>query len=86
MAVVLAVVFLGEPIRPGQVVGGAIIMLGVALTRRRVARAGRAATAVTDAIGPGGRRRDRAAPPVPPLAAGRTAAGASWSTTTARSR
>jgi drug/metabolite transporter (DMT)-like permease len=33
MAVVLAFVFLGEPIRPAQVVGGAIIVLGVALTR-----------------------------------------------------
>ena len=34
MAVVLAFLFLGEPIRPGQVIGGAIIVLGVALTRR----------------------------------------------------
>jgi drug/metabolite transporter (DMT)-like permease len=34
MAVVLAYVFLGEPIRPAQVVGGLIIVLGVALTRR----------------------------------------------------
>jgi drug/metabolite transporter (DMT)-like permease len=33
MAVVLAFVFLAEPIRPAQVVGGAIIVLGVALTR-----------------------------------------------------
>jgi len=33
MAVVLAFVFLGEPIRPAQLVGGAIIVLGVALTR-----------------------------------------------------
>ena len=33
MAVVLAYVFLGEPIRPAQVVGGAVIVLGVALTR-----------------------------------------------------
>ena len=33
MAVVLAFVFLGEPIRPAQVVGGAVIALGVALTR-----------------------------------------------------
>ena len=33
MAVVLAYVFLGEPIRPAQVVGGLIIVLGVALTR-----------------------------------------------------
>ena len=34
MAVVLAYLFLGEPIRPAQVVGGAIIVAGVALTRR----------------------------------------------------
>jgi drug/metabolite transporter (DMT)-like permease len=34
MAVVFAFLFLGEPIRPPQVVGGAIIVLGVALTRR----------------------------------------------------
>ncbi len=34
MAVVLAFVFLGEPIRPAQVVGGFIILAGVALTRR----------------------------------------------------
>ena len=34
MAVVLAYVFLGEPIRPAQVIGGLIIVLGVALTRR----------------------------------------------------
>jgi drug/metabolite transporter (DMT)-like permease len=34
MAVVLAFVFLSEPIRPAQVVGGVIILLGVALTRR----------------------------------------------------
>jgi drug/metabolite transporter (DMT)-like permease len=34
MAVVLAFVFLHEPIRPAQVVGGLIIVLGVALTRR----------------------------------------------------
>jgi len=33
MAVVLAAIFLLEPIRPVQVVGGAIIIVGVALTR-----------------------------------------------------
>ncbi|MDF2735063.1 MAG: protein of unknown function transrane [Chloroflexota bacterium] len=33
MAVVLAFVFLQEPIRPVQIVGGAVIILGVALTR-----------------------------------------------------
>ena len=46
-AVVLAFLFLGEPIRPVQVVGGAIIIAGVALTRpaSRVARSAmRAAT------------------------------------------
>jgi drug/metabolite transporter (DMT)-like permease len=34
MAVVLAAVFLGEPIRPGQVAGGVIIVAGVAILRR----------------------------------------------------
>jgi drug/metabolite transporter (DMT)-like permease len=34
MAVVLAAVFLGEPIRLGQIVGGAIIIAGVAILRR----------------------------------------------------
>ena len=38
MAVVMAFVFLGEPIRPAQVVGGLIIVLGVALTRRAYTR------------------------------------------------
>ena len=38
MAVVLAYLFLGEPIRPAQVLGGAIIVLGVALTRRTTGR------------------------------------------------
>jgi len=33
MAVVLAFLFLHEPIRPAQVVGGLIIVLGVPLTR-----------------------------------------------------
>ena len=33
MAVVLAFLFLQEPIRPVQIVGGAVIILGVALTR-----------------------------------------------------
>jgi drug/metabolite transporter (DMT)-like permease len=33
MAVVLAFLILGEPIRLGQVVGGVIIVVGVALTR-----------------------------------------------------
>jgi drug/metabolite transporter (DMT)-like permease len=36
---VLAFVILGEPIRPGQVVGGAIIVGGVALTRMASRRA-----------------------------------------------
>ena len=34
MAVVLAAIFLNEPIRPGQIVGGAIIIAGVAILRR----------------------------------------------------
>ena len=38
MAVVLAYLFLREPIRPAQVVGGLIIVLGVALTRRASVR------------------------------------------------
>ena len=35
IAVALAAVFLSEPIRPGQVVGGVVILAGVALTRMR---------------------------------------------------
>jgi drug/metabolite transporter (DMT)-like permease len=42
MAVVMAFVFLGEPIRPAQVVGGLIIVLGVAMTRRAPGRPMRA--------------------------------------------
>jgi drug/metabolite transporter (DMT)-like permease len=38
MAVVLAFIFLHEPIRPAQVLGGAIIVAGVALTRRAAYR------------------------------------------------
>ena len=34
MAVVLAAIFLNEPIRPGQIVGGVIILAGVAILRR----------------------------------------------------
>jgi drug/metabolite transporter (DMT)-like permease len=34
MAVVLAAIFLGEPIRPGQVLGGIVIIAGVAILRR----------------------------------------------------
>jgi drug/metabolite transporter (DMT)-like permease len=48
MAVVLAYIFLGEPIRPAQVVGGLIIVAGVALTRiasTRPAPAGRRSAA-----------------------------------------
>jgi drug/metabolite transporter (DMT)-like permease len=33
LAVVLAAVFLFEPIRPGQVLGGLVIVAGVVLTR-----------------------------------------------------
>ena len=35
IAVALAAVLLSEPIRPGQVVGGVVILAGVALTRLR---------------------------------------------------
>jgi drug/metabolite transporter (DMT)-like permease len=38
MAVVLAYLFLAEPIRPAQVIGGVIIVAGVALTRVAYAR------------------------------------------------
>jgi drug/metabolite transporter (DMT)-like permease len=38
MAVILAFIFLHEPIRPAQVLGGAIIVAGVALTRRAAYR------------------------------------------------
>ena len=34
LAVLLAVIFLGEPIRPAQLIGGVIILAGVALLRR----------------------------------------------------
>jgi drug/metabolite transporter (DMT)-like permease len=44
MAVVLAAIFLGEAIRPAQIVGGAIIVGGVALTRLRPGTRRRAAT------------------------------------------
>jgi drug/metabolite transporter (DMT)-like permease len=35
LAVVLAAIFIDEPIRPGQVIGGLVIVAGVLLTRRR---------------------------------------------------
>ncbi len=38
LAVVLAAIFLLEPIRPGQIVGGLVIVAGVLLTRRRPTR------------------------------------------------
>ena len=34
LAVAMAAIFLGEPIRPIQVIGGVIILAGVALLRR----------------------------------------------------
>jgi drug/metabolite transporter (DMT)-like permease len=43
LAVVMAAIFLGEPIRPIQVVGGAIILGGVALLRRGSWPSGRSA-------------------------------------------
>ena len=38
LAVVFAAIFLAEPIRPGQIVGGVVIVAGVLLTRWRPAR------------------------------------------------
>ena len=38
LAVLLAFVFLGEAIRPGQILGGAIILGGVLITRRDIVR------------------------------------------------
>jgi drug/metabolite transporter (DMT)-like permease len=38
LAVLLAFLFLQEPIRPGQVIGGAIILGGVLITRRDIVR------------------------------------------------
>ena len=38
LAVLLAFLFLQEPIRPGQVIGGAIILAGVLITRRDIVR------------------------------------------------
>ena len=70
LAVVLAAIFLGEPIRPGQVVGGAIILAGVALLRavrgpaRRRPVAGRRRQSPPVDRGPGrGRAADPAAAP-----------------------
>ena len=51
MAVVLAFIFLNEPIRPVQIVGGAVIILGVGLTRLGLARAGAGAPVMPE-IGP----------------------------------
>jgi drug/metabolite transporter (DMT)-like permease len=45
LAVGLAFIFLGEAIRPGQLVGGAIILGGVLITRRDVTRPRRSAAA-----------------------------------------
>jgi drug/metabolite transporter (DMT)-like permease len=49
LAVVLAAVFLGEAIRPAQVIGGVVILGGVALLRRGAWPGRRAATAVGEA-------------------------------------
>ena len=74
LAVAMAAIFLGEPIRPIQLVGGAIILAGVALLRRgswpggrRSAGSRRAGSVIgaSPVIGP-----DGAAPPVPPLLPG----------------
>ena len=67
----MAAIFLAEPIRPIQLVGGAIILAGVALLRRgswpgrRSGHRRRAVTAPAPVIGP-----DGSAPPVPPLLPG----------------
>jgi drug/metabolite transporter (DMT)-like permease len=49
IAVVLAFLVLREPIRPGQVIGGLVILAGVALTRR-AALPGRAVLAWRPAV------------------------------------
>ncbi len=68
LAVVMAAIFLSEPIRPIQVVGGAIILAGVALLRRGSMPGRRAVRALGEprpVTGP-----DGVAPPVPPLLPG----------------
>ena len=83
LAVGMAAIFLDEPIRPIQLVGGAIILAGVALLRR-------GSWPAVGARRAGGRRRgavigpDGAAPPVPPLLPG-SRRWPSSSTTTGRS-
>ena len=80
MAVVMAYFFLGEPIRPAQVIGGLIIVLGRGADAVGVdAAGGRLVTAAR------GEPTD-VRPPVPPLRDGRPAALPSSSITTARSR
>ncbi len=80
LAVVMAAVFLNEPIRPIQVIGGAIILAGVALLRRgswpgrRNLRPAAGVSGMTRAPDPG-RDADApaatgVAPPVPPLLPG----------------
>lgn len=49
LAVVLAVIFLGEAIRPAQVIGGVVILAGVALLRRGAWPGRRTAHAVGEA-------------------------------------
>ena len=76
----MAAVFLDEPIRPIQVIGGAIILAGVALLRRGSwpgRRNLRPAAGVSGMTGPPGPGRDAdapaatgVAPPVPPLLPG----------------
>ena len=78
-AVVLAFIFLGEPIRPAQVVGGAIILAGVALTRRSPGRRDR--PGVPAARDP----RDRAGATGPATRAAGRRRWRSSSTTTGRS-
>ena len=50
LAVAMAAIFLGEPIRPIQVVGGAIILAGVALLRSGSWPSGRSAARAIGAL------------------------------------
>ena len=50
LAVAMAAIFLGEPIRPIQVVGGAIILAGVALLRSGSWPSGRSAVRAIGAL------------------------------------
>ena len=51
LAVAMAAIFLGEPIRPIQIVGGAVILAGVALLRRGSLPGGRHVVRVLGSVG-----------------------------------